>query len=97
MAAMNLFRSVTEEQVFFYQATVQPNVAEHAEMRHPKLKALCTKYFGKMFETKYYYDIARTKNEAYRHSWQQLHQLNQTEMNSSAMIPSSASNPAVNM
>lgn len=29
----------------------------------------------KKFRPNYYYDIQRTKNEAYRHSWQVLHQV----------------------
>lgn len=92
--AMNLFRSVTEEQVFFFQSTVLPLVAEHAERRHMKWKAFCKKYLRKTFETKYYYDIARTKNEVYRHAFQQLHQLDQTEMDSAAV--NFSSRPTVN-
>ena len=31
--------------------------------------------FKKQFKPKYYYDIERTKIEAYRHCWQLLHQV----------------------
>ena len=86
--ARSIFRDVTEEQVFFYQNSVQPHVLDHADTRYRRVKRICEKVFRKKFETKYYYDIVRTKNEAYRHAWQQLHQF--SDLTEPPPIPSHA-------
>ena len=86
--ARSIFRSVTEEQVFFYQNSVQRHVLEHSDRRHKRVKQFCEKVFRKKFETKYYYDIVRTKNESYRHAWRELHQLSDSDTNIATPTPS---------
>ena len=36
-------------------------------------------FLGKELEREYYFDIMRTKHEAYSHIWQQLHQVQSSE------------------
>lgn len=43
LVARSIFRTVTEEQVFFYQSTVSDLVLNHADDRHGAWKNFCRK------------------------------------------------------
>lgn len=43
--------------------------------------------FKKKYKPKYYYDIQRTKSEAYRYSWQLLHQVSNGATTTTADVP----------
>ncbi|KAL5475733.1 hypothetical protein EMCRGX_G025583 [Ephydatia muelleri] len=98
--AKSLFRATTENQTFFLHPTVNDDVRNHAHM--PSM-AKCKRLFKQLLklnikvEPRYYFDVARTKHEAYTYAWQRLHQVNQEEMNNSARTeapppPSTANN-----
>ena len=95
--ARHQFRTVTEQQVFFYQSTVPPYVQEHVETKHKKLRKFCKKVLRMDFEMKYYYDIVRTKHEAYSYAWMQLYQLDQEGMGSNTGLLSQDGQSAVIM
>ena len=82
--AQHMFRTITEKQTFFVLPTVADHLKEHAKQTTSLLKRIGKKVFGMKFEEKYYYDIRRTKMEAYSLAWQLLHQLDQNEMNDTA-------------
>ena len=78
--ARHLFRAVTEQQVFFLQTTVLPEVHKHTDSHYHKLRKVCNRVLlGREFEPEYYFDILRTKHEAYSHMWQLLHQVQEVE------------------
>ena len=73
-------RAATEQQVFFYQATVLPEVRNHSDSHCRRLRNMCRKVFlRRALQPQYYFDIQRTKHEAYSHGWQILHQVQSTE------------------
>ncbi len=78
--AQHMFRTVTEKQTFFVLPTVTQQIRRHAKERSTVAKRICEKMFRMKFETKFYYDVVRTKLEAYSLAWQLLHELNQREM-----------------
>lgn len=74
--ARHIFRDTTEQQVFFFQSTVLPEVRNHADIHSRRLRRLCKKVMCRHEEdVQYYFDIVRTKHEAYSHVWQLLHQV----------------------
>ena len=54
-----------------------------------KLVVILTQLFRKKYKPTYYYDIQRTKKEAYRYSWQLLHQVqpNALVLSSTSDVP----------
>ena len=74
--ARHIFRDATEQQVFFYQSTVLPEVRNHADAHSHRLNRFCRRVLlRRRGDTEYYFDIVRTKHEAYSHAWQLLHQV----------------------
>lgn len=74
--ARHIFRDATEQQVFFFQSTVLPEVRNHADIHSRRIKKLCKKVLCRPEgDAEYYFDIVRTKHEAYSHVWQLLHQV----------------------
>lgn len=78
--AQHMFRTVTEKQTFFVLPTVTTQILKHAKERNSITRRICQKVFRMQLETKYYYDVVRTKMEAYSLAWQLLHELDQREM-----------------
>ena len=74
--ARHIFRATTEQQVFFYQSSVLPEVLNHADHRSKRFQRFFRKLCcGDEVEIEYYFDILRTKHEVYSYMWQQLHQV----------------------
>ena len=75
--ARHIFRDATEQQVFFFQATVLPEVRDHADTHSHRLRQLCKRVLLRRADEgrEYYFDIVRTKHEVYSHVWQLLHQV----------------------
>ena len=75
--ARHVFRDATEQQVFFFQATVLPEVRNHADRHSRRLRRLCKRVLLQRTDesAEYYFDIVRTKHEVYSHVWQMLHQV----------------------
>lgn len=76
--ARHIFREATEQQVYFYQATVLPEVRNHVDNHSRRFRKFCKSVlFGREHdrEREYYFDIIRTKHEVYSHVWQLLHQV----------------------
>ena len=97
--AKSLFRSTTESQTFFLHSTVNDDVRNHAHMPSMTKCKLLLKQLLKLnikAEPRYYFDVARTKHEAYTYAWQRLHQVNQEEMNSNARTTEAIPPPPTN-
>ena len=77
--ARYMFRLLTEDHTFFTHEAVNERVREH--VRHSRWQAMCSRYFGSNCNPKYHFDVIRTQREAYTRAWEQLHQVNQGEMN----------------
>ena len=75
--ARHIFRETTEQQVFFYQATVLPEVRNHTDTRSRRFRMLFKRATCRAGaeDKEYYFDILRTKHEVYSHVWQVLHQV----------------------
>ena len=97
--AKSLFRFTIENLTFFLHPTVDDYIRNHAHMPSMTKCKLLLKQLLKVnikAEPGYYFDLARTKHEAYTYAWQRLHQVNQDETNSSARAEASPPPPAAN-
>ena len=57
-----------------------PEVRNHTDANSRRFRRLCKRALCRRREDKeYYFDIVRTKHEAYSHVWQLLHQVQGTE------------------
>lgn len=78
--ARYMFRLLTEDHTFFSHEVVNERVREHIHLT--KWQAFCKKYLKYKHDPRYHFDVLRTQHEAYSRAWEQLHQLDQDEMNS---------------
>lgn len=91
--AKSLFRSTTENQTFFLHPTVNDDVRNHAHSSSFTKCKLLVKQLLKLsikVEPRYYFDVVRTKHEAYAYAWQRLHQVSQGDMTTTARTEAAA-------
>ena len=74
-----MFRLLTEDHTFFTHEVVNERVREH--IHHTNWQTFCKNYLGYKYDPKYHFDVVRTQHEAYTRAWEQLHQLDQNDVN----------------
>ena len=84
--ARYMFRLLTEDHTFFTHEVVNERVRDH--IQHSRWQSFCHKYLGCKYDPKYHFDVVRTQHEAYARAWEQLHQLDQEELNSTLLSSS---------